>query len=265
MIIYLYGPDTYRRQQKIQQITNQYIKKYSKITTDRIYVNEDKKEIDKLYEQSTHQSLFDGKRMVVISGILDLNTQETRRIATFLKEKIVDEKIIIVITEEKKLSKEFDFIHKPSLKTSVIEQSFEYMNPEQLRHYIITEMQQKKIHAAPHIINTLIQMYAKDTWGLITELEKITLSTLDYAVQDHYITLEGGLFNQLYRLKSSLTVRIPTLEKLLHLEDAGKIFNMVAYQHILSEPATFADYDELIKNGKMDYDLALIDIALKEK
>ena len=108
---------------------------------------------------------------------------------------------------------------------------------------------------------SLAAYFTGDSWGLVTELEKIALGG---GVGNYKIDLTG-LFNQIFSLRTSSrppTDRLLTLHRLLKKEDAAKVFNLLAYQKGGLPKNFFANEDALIKLGKTDHSLSLLKAVL---
>ena len=67
MIIFLYGPDSYRRQQKLNVIVDEYKRKYSVFSCG--YFNlENGDDFERLKEFASQRLIFDSKRLAVVKG-----------------------------------------------------------------------------------------------------------------------------------------------------------------------------------------------------
>ncbi len=239
MIIYLYGPDSYRRQKKLKEITFAYKQKHLGLTTENFDLIEEEA-WTRFRQFLGAQSLFGSSKLAIISGLGELKDKEVFKIIKPLMEV---EGLTLVILEDKKLNKDFDFLlHKPALS-----QNFDYLNPNQLSAFIKKEIQKREISLPINLINLLAETYASDTWGLVTELDKLALGGEFEKILPHI---------NIFRTKFNLI----SLEHLLINEDPAKIFNLIAYQ--TREKEKFADYDAAVKSGKLDYETALLDLAI---
>jgi DNA polymerase III delta subunit len=111
-------------------------------------------------------------------------------------------------------------------------------------------------------------VYGGNTWGLITEIEKLAgfkngavidkkdLDVFDLEVAPNYWGLINGLKN--YDIKN----RLYAFETMLAANDPpAKIFNILASQWQEKTPH-MAEYDLAVKSGKVDYEEALVDLLI---
>jgi DNA polymerase III delta subunit len=119
--------------------------------------------------------------------------------------------------------------------------------------------------AAAQFLGTV---YDGNTWGLMTEIEKLRgfksggvvdkkdLDIFDFEVAPNYWGLINGLKN--YDIKN----RLYAFETMLAANDPpAKIFNILASQWQEKTPH-MAEYDLAVKSGKVDYEDALVDLLI---
>ena len=251
MIIYLHGPDSYRRQQKLKEIIGEYKKKHSSLTIDRFYFDEEKEE-GKFENFIKGQSLFGGHRLAITSSVGSIKDKNIIKLFESLAEA---KEVVVLISEEKTLNKDFSFL----TKQPVINQEFKDLTTTQTYLFIKQEAIKRNLSLSATDVGMLTETYRNDNWGLVTELDKLALGGL--VTQS---SPQASLFQMLFRLqkKFPLKVRMATLEKLLVDEDPAKIFNLLAYQKNVAARDVFANYDVLVKSGKLDYELVLLDLVI---
>jgi len=251
MIIYLYGPDSYRRQKKQKEIIKAYKEKHSGLTMDRFYLDEGEEEWLRFKNFAGTQSLFGSSRLAVASGLAELQIKDT---AEFLETLAAEKGFVFLLSEEKE---GFEFL----TKEPVVSQEFGDLSGAQLESFLLSEAKKRDLTLGREQLSALISVYGSDTWGLVTELEKLNLSEGNYELGVRHYGQGGSLFNLIYRLRSrDLKTKLPVLEVLLRDEDPAKIFNLFAYSS--REKGRFADYDLAVKSGKLDYETALLSLVL---
>ncbi len=278
MIIYLYGPDSYRRQKKINKIVEEYRKKYSGLSCDFFdfdpsigsgqapSTSSGQEEFNRLNEFSGQGLLFDVKKMAVLKNVFEIDVKLMKE---FFKKHLTSEDFTILISENVSPPKEFDFL----IKKAFLAEKFENLEGERWRFYIQKESRERKINLTSKAVDFLADVYAGDSWGLIAELEKISLFAGDSAVDVVDLKKIGdygyespdifGYINAVIR--GDLPRRIIALEKLfVNQEEPVKIFNIFASLNRLPKDLIrkLADYDIMVKSGKLDYEEALLDLAL---
>ena len=107
MIIYLYGPDSYQRQQKLKEIVKQYQEKHSGLTLAKFDLADGKDQWPRFEDSVKARSLFGGQRLIVISGLADWKDKKSAvQLVKFL---VKAEDNTLLISEDKKLTKDFNF------------------------------------------------------------------------------------------------------------------------------------------------------------
>lgn len=249
MLIYLYGPDAYRRSQKLQEITKKFTDKHSALSVQRfdLAIPED---FDRLKDFSTAQSLFDSAKFGIVYGLAERTPKELENIL-----KIADElsSMNLVLVAEKALPKTFKILSR----SSVVQQNFDVLKPDQLGVFIKRECEDRGLKLNPEVVRSLAEQYASDTWGLVNELTRLSLGGSPQAVMR-----QTDFFSSLNILgrSGSPSVRLPVLERLLHSEDSAKIFNILTA--VSAQKNLMANYDLAIKSGKLEYEEVLTDLAL---
>lgn len=250
MIIFLYGPDSYRRQQKQKEIINQYKNKHSSLSIEKIDL-EDDGAAEKLKEFVEARSLFDSFKLVVIYG---LNDQIKDVVGPYIRTK----EVVFLINSNDKPLKELAFLINPP----VIFQEFINLNYERFKRFILSEARKRNLSLKSDTLNFLAQQFEADSWGLINKLDKLVLAS-SLTKNDRKVLVKYNIFSEIQQLtNSNLTERLKSLEILLKKEDSAKIFNLVAYSRSFDRTRAAA-YDLAIKSGKLDYETALLDLAIK--
>jgi DNA polymerase III delta subunit len=173
----------------------------------------------------------------------------------------------LLIAERDKPVKALAFL----LEKPVISQKFEALAGAELTAFIAAEGKRRGVVLAPAVAQFLAQVYAGDTWGLVTELEKLSglsaafagksidkkdLNEFDLEVAPNYWGLMNGLKS--YDMRN----RLAAFETMLAGNDApAKIFNILASQWTEKTPH-MAEYDLAVKSGKVDYEEALVDLLI---
>ncbi|MFH1759029.1 MAG: hypothetical protein ABH822_00505 [Patescibacteria group bacterium] len=222
---------------------------------ERFYFDESDTEWQKFKDFTNAQSLFGGSRLAIVSGLAFKDEA-----ASLFKLLVKKEGVVVLLSEEKKLGREFDFL----IKRPVIHQEFANLNRQQFGGFIIKEAKERGVELSNEHSESLVGLCAGDTWAAVTELDKISLSkpeTRNPKSETNPKSQIPNLFGAIYKLgRGDLKYRLTTLEGLLDQEDAAKIFNLTAYSS--GRKNEFADYDAAIKSGKLDYEMALTDFVV---
>ena len=251
MIIYLYGPDSYRRQEKLKEIVANYKKKHSTTTIDKFIEDE----FERFEDFIKNQSLFDSFKLAIIfESAIWRTAPENKNFIELLKSHLDSKNIILLISVDKKLPKEFNFLLNPSTGASVLSQSFEELKTAQVENFAKKEALRRGLKLPAQVINSLVRVNSSDLWGIINDLDKLELGgKLEEGL------IEPEFFSLINRVRRG---DITALEILLHKQEPAMIFNIIASQAGPDLKEKMANYDVAIKSGKLDYEEALLDVIL---
>ena len=267
MIIFLYGPDDYRRSEKKRSIIAEFSKKRSEIGLG-VFDLEEKTELTNLSEFLKTQSIFETAKLAVLENAFELDAP---KLAKLLKPFIEEKNITILIAEKDKPLKALAFL----LEKPVLAQKFETLVGAEWTAFIMAEAKKNDVPLTSAAAQFLGTIYDGNTWGLITELQKLRgfknkgvgttvavpidkkdLDIFDFEVAPNYWGLINGLKN--FDIKN----RLYAFETMLAANDPPvKIFNILASQWQEKTPH-MAEYDLAVKSGKVDYEEALVDLLI---
>ncbi len=265
MIIFLYGPDSYRRQKRLNKIIEEYKQKHSNLSCDYFDL-ENPEELFRLKEFSSQLLIFDNKKLAVLTNIYET---DSKKLKEFFKPYLDSEDFTILISEENSPPPELNFLKKKAFSV----EKFENLKGDKWRFFIQKEARERNIAFTPGALNFLAEAFQDDSWGLVNELNKLILAFISpIDVKDlekigdyHYESPDiFGYINAVSR-DWPLGQRIIALEKLfISQEEPVKIFNILASLKWLPTKLIqkLADYDIMVKSGKLDYEEVLLDLAL---
>jgi DNA polymerase III delta subunit len=267
MIIFLYGPDDYRRVQKKKDIIMEFGKKRSGLGLGIFDLNE-KGTIDVLGAFLQNQPIFETARLAVLENAFEIPPE---KLAAILKPVVAEKSLQVLIAEHDKPLKALAFL----LEKPVLSQKFETLGPAEFIEFLMIEGKKRGAALSASAAQFLAAVYAGNSWAAITELEKLSsfmmaktgvqanrvlerrdLDALDLETAPNYWAL-------LNRIKSfDIRNRLSALETLFSINDpAAKIFNIVSAQAGEKLPR-MAEYDLAVKSGKLEYEEALVDFVL---
>ncbi len=267
MIIYLYGPDSYRRQQKLNEIKESYGSKNSIFSVENFNM-ENPDEIERLKDFILQRGMFDLKKMAVIKNISESGSEALENLKKLLFANLKNENLILIIFENGKLAKDFDFL----LTNPAISQEFQNLSGDKLKFFINSEAKKRNIELPTKAIEFLADNFTNNSWEVINELDKLqflNLKKLD--VKDLEKIIDSNIEPNIFKFTGAISKNSPVLARLISLEmlflaqeEPAKIFNILAKNPYLNlnQLKILADYDVEIKSGKMDYETALFELTL---
>lgn len=259
MLIFLYGPDDYRRHKAKEEIVARS-KKNHKGAKPSVFDVENKGEVVVFEEFVRNQPIFETSRSVILENAYEM---DQTLLAKLLKPLITDKNINVLLSERKKPVKELAFLLKDPVRI------LEFGNLEGSEWIVFIKTEAKAIGLAldDASVRFLSGVYEGDTWSLVTELQKLAsfkssimredLDSFGLQIAPDYWPLMNGMKS------NDMRNRMMALEKLFSINDpAAKTFNMLASQW-REKTAKMAEYDFAVKSGKLDYEEVLLALALE--
>ena len=175
MILFLYGPDTFRAKRKLKELKDKFRREIDKSGNDIAEINGEAVTLNLLNEHISPASLFSKKRMVIIENIF--KNKSAGIFADVLKLLKRDEKtdnIIIFLDEasaKEKLAGEKNELFK-FLSGQKYSQSFDSLSPGDLAKWMKNEASKSNADISPTAISLLSAM-TDNLWQADSELKKI--------------------------------------------------------------------------------------------
>jgi DNA polymerase III delta subunit len=286
MIIFLYGPDDYRRSQKKRDLIAEFTKKRSDLGL--AYFDLAAKDwFDGFEEFTKTQSLFASAKLAVFENMFELDNKE---LVKLLKPFLENEAVTLLIAEREKPVKALGFL----LEKPAYTQKFENLEGAEWTAFILAEAKKMGIALSPSAAAFLGTVYQGNSWALATEVQKLSTlpSVTPSSVDSKEIKIQRTMATSDAKASADKTIdkkdldqfdleaapnywallngvkgydlrtRLYALEKLFATNDPpAKLFNILASQWKEKTPQC-AEFDFAIKSGKLDYEDALVDLVL---
>jgi len=168
MIIFLYGPDTYRSRQKLNEIIEHY-KKIHKSGLNLRYFEAGNLNFQDFKNEVETISMFREKKLVVLKDIFSNKDFQEE----FLKqgEKFVNSANIILIYEKKEIDKKNSFLK--FLKKNSESQEFELLEGQRLKNWVKKEFEKYQAQIDLKVIDELINFVGSNLWQMESEIKKL--------------------------------------------------------------------------------------------
>jgi len=178
MIIFLYGQDSYRSRQKLNEIVEHY-KKIQKSGLNLKYLNGETLNLEDLQNEISQPSIFSEKKMIIINNVF--SNSEFKE--NFLKksQKFINSQNIILFYEREEISDNDKFLKL--LKNFGKSQEFKFLKGQNLRNWIKKEIENYQVKAHPQVIEKLINFIGNDSWQLSNEIKKLVSYRKDKEIQ----------------------------------------------------------------------------------
>jgi len=168
MIIFLYGQDTYRLQQKLREIVEHY-KKVHRSGVNLKFFEQKNLNYQDFQEQFRQSPMFKEKKLVILKNIFP-NQEFT---TSFLKnsKKFTSSTDVIVFYQAGPVPSGrplFKFLVKNAKS-----QEFELLEGQRLKNWIKKELEKLSAKADPQAIEKLINFVGSDLWQFSNEIKKL--------------------------------------------------------------------------------------------
>ena len=266
MIIYLYGPDSYRRQEKLNEYIERYKEKYASGAGFFYLDKED--DLARFKDFCKSQSLFESSKLGVVFNFSDLEKAGLKEFNSLIKENSKNKDLTLILNGDKKPTKDFSFL----LKEPVISHNFDLLEGLELKKFLDAEIEKRKIELDQKSRDLILSGLNNNTWEIVSALEKLSLldeKKIDQKILEKHIDLLPALdiFGRINKMREGYSAgsRLSVLEELYERgADSAMIFNVFAASPYLNkdQKIMMADYDAAIKSGKLEYDEVLLDLML---
>jgi len=256
MIIFLYGPDSYRRLQKQLELQESYREKKGNLSKE-YFDMEEEGAVEMFKDFMANRSMFGDAKFAVVENAYEAT--DNKQFRETLKNELESKTAVVLINTEGKPPATLKFLLEKPVKS----QSFEALKGTVLEHFINKEAVRRGLKLSASIVESLQEMFQSDTWGIITELDKMMLT--GNHIESRGIKKEFYPLVNILRGDRDFKKRLVALEIILsdRRDDPARVFNVTSYgPRNQKEAAVFADYDVSVKSGKLDYEEVLVDFAL---
>lgn len=238
MIILLYGQDSYRSREKINQIIEKY-KQTDKTQSGLFVFDGDDFTVDKLRQSVTEQSFFTAKKLIIIKNIFSDKKRESE-IAEYFKihQELYESKDIVIVLWQGDGIKSSNALFKVLTKKgiSVRKQEFKTMSENDLKRWVQGKLGHVKISQSA--LQNLILYAGNDLWCLDNEIKKLahykpegtlTVEDIDVMISGN---AESNIFQAIDALGQKNFFKAMQDFNLLSYkgEEAVYLFSMIAYQ-----------------------------------
>ncbi len=187
MLIFLYGPDTYRSQQKLKEIVA-HCKKTHKRGLNLKYLDAEENSYQEFKEEFFQPSLFKEKKLIVLKNVF--SNQEFKK--NFLKrvEEISRASEVVLILEKKKFSEKDNLFQ--SLKKHGRFQEFDFLAGKELEEWARKKFQNLGVKIEIKTIRKLFELENQDFWRLNNDIEKLANYKMGQFIVENDIELLVG-------------------------------------------------------------------------
>lgn len=269
MTICLYGEDSYLRLRKLKEIETAYRKKNGLLDLEVFDLEEESPA--RLGDFLGQTSMFTDSKAAFIKNISAVADEEEKELIRLLKKYSAEPRIFLIITDTKKPKRAYQFLFREEY------QEFIFPRGREMEKFLSAEAVRRELRLTEGARRELVKRLESDsepTWRAVNLLDQwqtvfrgqpvsteAAIDWLDFRAKKNIFFTVGGIMNG-----ETLTKRLAALETLLlQKEEPAHLFNLLAYQGRGERAECLAEHDILIKSGKMDYEEALLSLAIGHK
>jgi DNA polymerase III delta subunit len=262
MVLFLYGPDSLLRLRRTKELLTAYLDKNSGADRMRIDLAEDPENWKKAVTFLHQPSMFAEKKFLWVDSATEPEGVAWRKL---LKEFLPDEKVFILLTEDREPRKDFKFLLESPAKA----ESFPELTGEGLKNFVLREIKKLELKVTPEILKNILQKIGgpRASWRAVSllnqlaALEEINLETIKALTETESQAMPVSTAK--FANSGPLTARrLEALEYGILSGDPAYMFNSLTFCLRGKELLMLADLDADIKLGGLEYEEALLKIAL---
>ncbi|PIP30041.1 hypothetical protein COU12_01435 [Candidatus Jorgensenbacteria bacterium CG10_big_fil_rev_8_21_14_0_10_54_38] len=291
MLVFLYGPDGYRRTENLRALVAEYRAKYPMLDLLSVDLEDTPDDWMRARDFLNQPSMFAGKKMLVARGGGHI---DEKRWIKALKKELAAENTLVLISDGEKPLKALAFLLK--LEKPSRSQEFKELEGRVLELFMRREAEARDLKFSPDALSFFLSYLSAcpdRSARAVNELDRFALAlravgpelrsvgaydpedwpeagfpvpvSLVCAEELIWWTPSEEVFQVARRMLSSrknIRQNLALLERLLATNDGARIFNSMAYQAGGEAAERFADYDISIKSGGLEYEEALTEFVI---
>ena len=232
MILFFYGEDTYRLNQKLRELKEKFISA-SLGDTNLSMVDGETATFDEIVRQILAMPFLSKKRLVIIKNLLSGAKKEVlEKMNEFLAK--VPEATVFVLAEEGVPDRRTTLFKK--LNQPKLAQEFNLLDEERLRRWVKLEIEKTGAAIEPAALSKLIDYIGSDLWRMSNEIQKLSAYSKRLTIENIELLVQPQIQSNIFDLMDRIADRNleKSMKELYQLFDNGKpehyILSMIVYQ-----------------------------------
>lgn len=214
MILFVYGPDTFRSREQLKRLTDQFQTKRDETGLNVVHLSGDNLDFTRLRQECMTQGFLAEKKMIVIDRILEQGNADVHEsVYDFVKDHTDEDNVLLFFESGfvPKKTKKDAYTHK--LFELLKKQKFAFMFPElsesELTHWITERTKHHGSTIEPQAISELKTRIGVDLWRMSHEVHKLSaLKHNNVITKDDVVTyVEGVPEERIFALTDAIAQR----------------------------------------------------------
>lgn len=267
MIYFLYGPDSYRRQEKLREIITAYRAKHAYADMHVLDCDDGGDAWAEAIDFSNQPSMFSSSKVLVVRESGAIKEKEW---ISFLKKNIATDSVFIFISDSEKPLKAFSF-----LLDSPHKMTFPELFGKTLETFIQKEGKKRNVvfpRATLSVFVRLLEQSDNTSWRAVSEIERFSLlGYVSVSLEDFHthslLSAKSTVYEETKKMLRAKTYaeKLGLFEKLLLEREAPSyIFNSLSFQSGGCDALLLADYDVSVKRGALEYEEAILSFLFQK-
>ena len=202
MILFLYGPDTYRSRQKLNEIIEHY-KKIHKSGLNLRYFDCQETDFQDFRDEIRQISMFKEKKLVILTNIF--LSPEFKDNLLKNGETFEESDIIILIYVENQIPEKEPLIS--FLKKYAKSQEFELLKGQKLKNWAKKEFNKYQAEIDPSALEKLIEFVGNNLWRLSNEIQKLVCFKKNIKIKDVELLVKPKIETDIFATIDSLALK----------------------------------------------------------
>ncbi|PIS43094.1 MAG: DNA polymerase III subunit delta [Candidatus Kerfeldbacteria bacterium CG08_land_8_20_14_0_20_40_16] len=261
MIIFIHGEDTYRTQQRVTQLKEAFIKKYSHSGLNVVTLDGEDLTLSDFRNKCFSAGLLEKKRLIIIKNVVSQSSDKEllQGVLELIESKKFPKDNILIFWEgslnEEKPKKGEASLKGALLKTLAKERAerFELLSIDELKKWTLKEIKERRGKIESGALEELVSKVGQDLWQMNNEIEKLVnyCSGRQIARQDVVAFVQSKFDENIFHLTDALGQRQKKQAlKLIHDQLASGAEPLLLLSKFIWQFRNLIQIKEMIRQGR---------------
>lgn len=203
MIIFLYGKDTYRLQQKLKEIESRY-KKLHKAGLNLEKLDARNTSFEEFWEVLFQRSMFVKKKLFFLENVFS-NEKFKKDFLQRIEEVAESQDVVVLVEKKEGPLKSDSFFRK--LNQLAKDQEFKPLTGQKLKSWVVKEFKKYEAEAETEALEKLTGFVGSDLWQMSNEIKKLVSYTKSVRKEDVDLLVRAKIEAEIFKTIDALAQR----------------------------------------------------------